>query len=86
MNTVRIADLFPVPTIEPARRPSSDMPAVRPQPQGVAMNEVHFHGAFTALRFEASSATDRAVCALLGLVASGAVFAGVLASFAHAAM
>ncbi len=86
MNTVRIADLFPVPAIEPQRPPVRDLPAVRPQPLGVAMNELHFHGACSVPRFEASSAAARAVCALLGVVACGAVFAGVLSSFAHCAI
>ena len=86
MNTVRIADLFPVPAIEPQRPPVHDTPTVRRQPRGVAVNELHFHGASSVPRFEASSAADRAVCALLGVAVCGAVFAGVLASFAHAAM
>jgi hypothetical protein len=85
MNTVRIADVFE-PAAVPADHPAPAMPVAHVRASATAVNEHSFHPFEASPLFEASSPVDRRVCALLAVLACGAVFTSVLALFAQPGM
>jgi hypothetical protein len=85
MNTVRIADDFE-PAAAPAHHPAPATPVDRARASASAVNEGRFHPFEASPLFEASSPVDRRVCALLAVLACGAVFTSVLALFAQAGL
>ncbi len=82
MNTVRIADVFDH-AAAAADYPAPATPVDRERTSASAVNEGSFHPFEASPLFEASSAVDRRVCALLAVLACGAVFTSVLALFAQ---